>query len=187
MNSVSGQRRKRKRNIRRSGRHVTPSAAEKVALKAGKAAPALAVVGVLAAAPHPHAHQATQPHHAAATQRVVRASLDAVVGSAQPNCPASPAGQACAGHSRHQVHRPAWGHLVRDCLAVLWPSRRLGLAVSGEPVDDQRPKSDLPWSGTHQPAKPHGLPYRRHGHGRGQRRARRREPTAALAGQSGGR
>jgi hypothetical protein len=41
--------------FRRSGRHTTPSQVEKVAEKAGKAAPAMAVsAGVLMAAPHGH-------------------------------------------------------------------------------------------------------------------------------------
>ena len=42
--------------IRRTGRHTTPSPVEKVAEKAGKAAPAVAIAGVLvAAAPQAHA------------------------------------------------------------------------------------------------------------------------------------
>jgi LysM repeat protein len=42
---------RRPRKIRRTGRHTTPSSVEKVAEKAGKAAPAAAIVGVLVAAP----------------------------------------------------------------------------------------------------------------------------------------
>ena len=37
--------------IRRRGRHSTPSQVEKVALQAGKAAPAVAIAGVLVAGP----------------------------------------------------------------------------------------------------------------------------------------
>jgi LysM repeat protein len=42
---------RRRRKIRRTGRHTTPSSVEKVAEKAGKAAPAVAIAGVLVAAP----------------------------------------------------------------------------------------------------------------------------------------
>jgi LysM repeat protein len=41
--------------IRRTGRHTTPSQVEKVAEKAGKAAPAMAIAGALVAMPHAHA------------------------------------------------------------------------------------------------------------------------------------
>jgi LysM repeat protein len=53
MNSAHLHRRQRK--IRRTGRHTTPSQVQKVTETAGKAAPALAIVGVLAAAPQAHA------------------------------------------------------------------------------------------------------------------------------------
>lgn len=42
---------RRQRKIRRTGRHTTPSQVEKVAEKAGKAAPAVAIAGVLVAGP----------------------------------------------------------------------------------------------------------------------------------------
>jgi LysM repeat protein len=42
---------RRTRKIRRTGRHTTPSQVEKVAEKAGKAAPAVAIAGVLVAGP----------------------------------------------------------------------------------------------------------------------------------------
>jgi LysM repeat protein len=42
---------RRPRKIRRTGRHTTPSQVEKVAEKAGKAAPAVAIAGALVAAP----------------------------------------------------------------------------------------------------------------------------------------
>jgi LysM repeat protein len=46
---------RRPRKIRRTGRHTAPSGVEKVAEKAGKAAPAMAIAGVLVAAPQAHA------------------------------------------------------------------------------------------------------------------------------------
>jgi LysM repeat protein len=75
VSSVSRHRRERK--IRRTGRHTTPSQAEKVAQKAGKAAPALAVVGALAAGPH--APKTAEPERTAATAPVIHAHLDAAI------------------------------------------------------------------------------------------------------------
>jgi LysM repeat protein len=54
---------RRTRKIRRTGRHTTPSGVEKVAEKAGKAAPAVAIAGVLIAAPAANAATST-PHKA---------------------------------------------------------------------------------------------------------------------------
>jgi hypothetical protein len=48
---VSGAVHGRERKIRRSGRHAAPSGVQKVARRAGRAAPAVAVVGALAAVP----------------------------------------------------------------------------------------------------------------------------------------
>jgi LysM repeat protein len=51
----SANKHRRPRKIRRTGRHTTPSQVEKVAEKAGKAAPAMAIAGVIVAAPQAHA------------------------------------------------------------------------------------------------------------------------------------
>jgi LysM repeat protein len=45
---------RRRKMIRRRGRHITPSQVEKVAEKAGRAAPAVALAGVLVGVPHGH-------------------------------------------------------------------------------------------------------------------------------------
>ena len=74
MNPAHTQRQPRK--IRRTGRHATPSQVQKVAEKAGKAAPAMAIAGVLVAAPQAHAAVRT-PTRAAAVAEQVR--TDAVV------------------------------------------------------------------------------------------------------------
>jgi LysM repeat protein len=66
---------RRKRKIRRSGQHTTPSQTGKVVQKAGMAAPAVAVVGALAAAPQVHKQAQVRP--TAAAQQVIHASLDA--------------------------------------------------------------------------------------------------------------
>jgi LysM repeat protein len=68
-------RHRRKRKIRRTGQHTTPSQVEKVAQTAGKAAPAVVVVGTLATtAPHIGGVTAAQP--AATAPHVIHAHLD---------------------------------------------------------------------------------------------------------------
>ncbi len=84
MTSVPRHRRKRK--IRRTGQHTTPSQVEKVAQTAGKAAPAVVVVGTLATTA-PHIGGVVTASPAATAPHVVRAHLDAA---------ALPAGQAHA-------------------------------------------------------------------------------------------
>ena len=84
MTSVPRHRRKRK--IRRTGQHTTPSPVEKVAQTAGKAAPAVVVVGTLATTA-PHIGGAVTASPAATAPHVVRAHLDAA---------AVPAGQTRA-------------------------------------------------------------------------------------------
>jgi LysM repeat protein len=73
VSSVPSHRRKRK--IRRTGQHTTPSQVEKVAQTAGKAAPAVVVVGTLAAAA-PHVGGVTAAGPAATAPHVIHAHLD---------------------------------------------------------------------------------------------------------------
>jgi LysM repeat protein len=68
--------------IRRTGRHATPSQVEKVAEKAGKAAPAMAIAGALVAMPTT-AHAAVKTP-AKATTVAEHATTDAAVRAAQP-------------------------------------------------------------------------------------------------------
>jgi hypothetical protein len=71
----SGSRHRRARKIRRTGRHTTPSQVEKVAEVAGKAAPAMAIAGVLVASSPAHAAtvaNATTVSEQAHTDAVVR-------------------------------------------------------------------------------------------------------------------
>jgi LysM repeat protein len=68
--------------IRRTGRHTAPSQVEKVAEKAGKAAPAMAIAGALVAMPT-SAHAAVKTPAKAATV-AEHATTDAVVRAAQP-------------------------------------------------------------------------------------------------------
>jgi len=68
---------RRPRKIRRTGRHATPSGVEKVAEKAGKAAPAVAIAGALVATA-PQAHAAVRTP-ARATATVEQARTDALV------------------------------------------------------------------------------------------------------------
>jgi LysM repeat protein len=62
--------------VRRTGRHKTPSQVEKVAEKAGRAAPAMAIAGVLVAAPTAQHHAATASP-AVSAEHVVKTHLDA--------------------------------------------------------------------------------------------------------------
>ena len=78
MNSAHMHRRPRK--IRRTGRHTTPSQVQNVAEKAGKAAPAMAIAGVLIATPQ--AHAAKVP--AMDTTVVRQINTDAVIRHDQP-------------------------------------------------------------------------------------------------------
>ncbi len=76
MSSVPRHRRKRK--IRRTGQHTAPSQVEKVAQTAGKAAPAVVVMGTIAtAAPQIHGSSTARP--VATATRSVHARLDAAV------------------------------------------------------------------------------------------------------------
>ena len=100
MTSVPRHRRKRK--IRRTGLHTTPSPVEKVAQTAGKAAPAVVVVGTLATTA-PHIGGAVTASPAATAPHVIRAHLDAA---------ALPAGQA------HATTEAASAHAARTQAAV---------------------------------------------------------------------
>ncbi len=81
MTSVPRHRRKRK--IRRTGQHTAPSQVEKVAQTAGKAAPAVVVVGTIAtAAPQIHGSAPAKP--AVTATHSVPARLDAAMLPAHP-------------------------------------------------------------------------------------------------------
>jgi LysM repeat protein len=70
-------RHRRRRKLRRTGRHTTPSQVEKVAQQAGRAAPTVAVVGALAVGPQVNEIVSASP--APAATQVVQAHLDAAV------------------------------------------------------------------------------------------------------------
>lgn len=76
MSSVPRHRRKRK--IRRTGQHTTPSQVEKVAQTAGKAAPAVVVVGTIATAA-PQIHGSTTAKPVVTAHHIAPARLDAAV------------------------------------------------------------------------------------------------------------
>jgi LysM repeat protein len=78
---------RRARKIRRTGRHTTPSQVEKVAEKAGKAAPMVAIAGALVAAPQAHAAVAATTSAKTVTvakQVRIDARTDALVRRDQP-------------------------------------------------------------------------------------------------------
>ena len=67
---------RRPRKLRRTGRHATPSQAEKVAGKAGKAAPAVAIAGALVALPQSaHAEVKTPGKATTVTEQAHTAAL----------------------------------------------------------------------------------------------------------------
>jgi LysM repeat protein len=75
---------RRPRKIRRTGRHATPSQVEKVAEKAGKAAPAVAIAGALVALPQSaHAEVKTPAKATTVTEQAHTAAL--VRTTAQPS------------------------------------------------------------------------------------------------------
>jgi LysM repeat protein len=77
----SASKHRRSRKIRRTGRHTTPSQVEKVAEKAGKAAPAMAIAGVLVAAPQAHVAVQSPEKPATVAERV---HTETLVRHAQP-------------------------------------------------------------------------------------------------------
>jgi LysM repeat protein len=94
-------RHRRKRKIRRTGQHTTPSQVEKVAQTAGKAAPAVVVVGTLATTA-PHIGGAATASPTATAPHVVRAHLDDAALPAGPDHVASTesaAARAVAGRT----------------------------------------------------------------------------------------
>jgi LysM repeat protein len=90
-------RHRRKRKIRRTGQHTAPSQVEKVAQTAGKAAPAVVVVGTIAAAA-PQIHGSATAKPAVTAEHSVRARLDAAMLPARP-VSRSDASRSGADHS----------------------------------------------------------------------------------------
>ncbi|MGI8446730.1 MAG: phage tail tip lysozyme [Streptosporangiaceae bacterium] len=110
----AGKSRSKSRKFRRTGRHTAPSQTVKVAQAAGKAAPAVAVVGALAAAPQTafastsasaaataHAAPATQPH------QVTRAHLDA---AARPGRQTARTSTVRTGDTLSGIAQQFYGH-----------------------------------------------------------------------------
>jgi LysM repeat protein len=86
-------RHRRRRKIRRTGQHTAPSQVEKVAQTAGKAAPAVVVMGTIATAA-PQIHGSTTARPAATAGHSVHAGLDAAVLPARTVLPARPAARS---------------------------------------------------------------------------------------------
>jgi len=107
--------------IRRTGRHTTPSQVEKVAEKAGKAAPAMAIAGALVAAPQAqHAFAAAASHGAVAATDAQRSTAAHQQGSSPADATAtldSFATRAVVVHTastaRHAATHPAKNTYVK--------------------------------------------------------------------------
>jgi len=113
-------RHRRKRKIRRTGQHTTPSPVEKVAQTAGKAAPAVVVVGTLATTA-PHIGGAVTASPAATAPHVVRAHLDAAAlpaGQAHATRAATQAAATQAATSQAATTEAASAHAARTQAAV---------------------------------------------------------------------
>lgn len=106
---------RRKRKIRRTGQHTTPSQTGKVVQKAGMAAPAVAVVGALAAGPQIQEMAQASPV-AAAAQQVVHARLDAAILPAHPARPAGRTYTVRPGDTLSGIAQRLYGR------AADWPS-----------------------------------------------------------------
>jgi LysM repeat protein len=100
---------RRPRKIRRTGRHATPSQVEKVAEKAGKAAPAVAIAGALVALPQSaHAEVKTPAKAAAVTEQAQTTAL--VTKAAQP---ASRTYTVRSGETLSEIAAKFYGHSGR--------------------------------------------------------------------------
>jgi LysM repeat protein len=114
---TAGQSDRRLVKIRRRGKHSTPSQVEKVAVQAGKAAPAVAIAGALVAAPQAHHAFAALDRPTAATTQAHEtaqaalqgtrpaAALDAVSTRAVTVASATPAKHAAQVESSHYTVR----------------------------------------------------------------------------------
>jgi len=91
----------RKRKVFRKGRHSAPSQIEKVAKRAGLAAPAVAVAGALAAAPHLRDHQPPPP---AGTVTARQLTADQMQSSAIGDIARLKADSRPAHRARHRPH-----------------------------------------------------------------------------------
>ena len=115
------------RKIRRTGQHTAPSQAAKVAQKAEKAAPAIAVAGALTVAPQVHK---PAPRGPAATVQVIHLETHLAA---------------------RTLYRPGWRHSVgMRSGSRASPSR--GRGCIGQPCGDHRPRADFPWTGLDVPA-----------------------------------
>ena len=96
----------KERKIRRSGRHAAPSGVQKAARVAGRAAPAVAVVGALAAIPQVR-DLATGGSASAGNVAAARLAAPDVIGGASRNEEAHWVQHVKAGTTRHPVARPS--------------------------------------------------------------------------------
>ena len=110
--------------IRRRGRHKAPSPVRKVAKRAGVAAPAVAVAGALAAAPHLHSLTGSTPKvTGAATAQLVYPARTGNAGNAASALPASQSrAEYRARHARKGAPRPRRHHSATPASPAPRPS-----------------------------------------------------------------
>jgi LysM repeat protein len=115
----SAHKHRRPPKFRRTGRHTTPSQVEKVAEAAGRAAPAIAIAGVLATASPAHA-AGTAVHITTVSERV---RTDAVTRHTQPSTTRTytvQPGDTLSGIAQRYYGNPAdWTSIFDDNLSVI--------------------------------------------------------------------
>ncbi len=142
----------RTRKIRRRGRHKAPSPVRKVAKRAGVAAPAVAVAGALAAAPHLHSLTTSAPKvTGSATAHLVYPAQAANAASALP---------ASQSRAEYRARHARQAHAQ----APAAPQRRARLAL--RPALAPRPRRDRASRPPRPPPAPGACPARRRPAGR---------------------
>jgi LysM repeat protein len=117
MDSRSSHRRPRK--FRRTGRHTTPSQVEKVAGAAGKAAPAMAIAGVLVAASPAHASTTGALHITTVSEQVHTDAAARHLGTSTRTYTVQP-GDTLSGIAQKIYGNPAdWTRIYDDNQSVI--------------------------------------------------------------------
>ncbi len=115
----SAHKHRRPRKFRRTGRHTTPSQVEKMAEAAGKAAPAMAIAGVLVTASPAHAASSAALHVTTVSEQV---HTDALTRHMQPSARTYTVqpGDTLSGIAQRFYGNPAdWTWIYDDNLSVI--------------------------------------------------------------------
>jgi LysM repeat protein len=145
---------RRPRKIRRTGRHATPSQVQKVAQKAGQAAPAMAIAGVLVAAPQAHGAVKVPVHTDAVVEQV---HTDAVIRhdqSASRSYTVRPGDTLSSIAQRFYGHSADWSFLYQVNKSVLsnpnviFPGQKLDVPAAAPAYTAKHARSTVLTSST---------------------------------------